>query len=315
MKIRVLHSETQTEVKELNLAHAIPEGESCFVGRSQKSGLILDSTNVSRLHGKFLHQDGDYYFCDLGSSNGSMVKGELAVANQNYRLQPGDVIRIGEYILLLEAIPEEVEELPATVVGNLDTTVVAGYGALPNFDLSAISQPEEDVPLVEAEVVSEEISAIVKIDASALDETDLRSQTNALFSAINQRIIAELKAAGNLTRETYLKAIRRARESVEKETLIDSEHFEQNAEKYWQSVTKGTSDLGAKLGAATMRGAAELGGRLNAAVRAALREFIAPTSQPSRPPASPNSEAEAAGSTQSEEPELGDQLREDEDLE
>jgi hypothetical protein len=93
-----------------------------------------------------------------------------------------------------------------------------------------------------------------------------------------------------LTREIYLKAIRKARESVEQNTLIDSDQFEQNAEKYWQSVTKGTSDLGAKLGAATMRGSAELGGRLNAAVKAALREFVAPHPKTNIPPETPNPE-------------------------
>ncbi len=300
MKIKVLHSETQAEVKELNLAHAIAEGESCFVGRSQNSGLVLDSNNISRLHGKFSCQDGHYYFCDLGSSNGSMIKGELAVANQNYPLQPGDIVRIGEYVLILEAIPESVEELPATVIGNLDATVVAGYGALPNFAASAISEveekpeeekeEEEDVQVVEAKVVSEESFASVKIESAPLDEFDLRTQTGALFTAINQRVVAELRTAGNLTRETYLKAIRKARESVEQNTLIDSDQFEQNAEKYWQSVTKGTSDLGAKIGAATLRGAVQLGGRLNAAVKAALREFIAPSPKADIPSEIPNPE-------------------------
>jgi predicted component of type VI protein secretion system len=295
MKIKVLHSETQAEVKELNLAHVIAEGESFFVGRSQNSGLVLDSSNVSRLQGKFSCEDGSYYFCDLGSSNGSMIKGELAVANQNYLLQPGDVLRIGEYVLILEEIPQVAEELPATVIGNLDTTVVAGYGALPNFDINAIPQLEgeetpEEVQAVEAEIVSEESFAIVKVEPPLLNEYDLRAQTGALFTAINQRVIGELRAAGNLTRETYLKAIRKARESVEQNTLIDSDQFEQNAEKYWQSVTRGTSDLGAKLGAATMRGAVELGGRLNSAVKAALREFVAPHPKAETPPETLNPE-------------------------
>jgi predicted component of type VI protein secretion system len=294
MKIKVLHSETQAEVKELNLAHVIAEGESCFVGRSQNSGLVLDSNNVSRLHGKFLCQEGRYYFCDLGSSNGSMIKGSLAVANQNYLLQPGDIVRIGEYVLMLEAIPESVEELPATVIGNMDATVVGGHGALPNFDVGSIPQLKEELEasqLVEAEVIQKESFAIVKVESPALDEHDLRGQTGALFTAINQRVISELRAAGNLTRETYLKAIRKARESVEQNTLIDSEQFEQNAEKYWQSITQGTSDLRAKLSAATMRGATELGGRLNAAVKAALREFIAPHPRTGTSSETPNPEA------------------------
>lgn len=45
MKIKILHSETQAE-KELNLDHAIADGEECFVGRSPNSALVLDSANA-----------------------------------------------------------------------------------------------------------------------------------------------------------------------------------------------------------------------------------------------------------------------------
>jgi pSer/pThr/pTyr-binding forkhead associated (FHA) protein len=279
MKIKVLHSETQAEVKELNLAHVIAEGESCFVGRSDNSGLTLEGSSVSRLHGKFSCQDGRYYFCDMGSSNGSMIGGELAIVNQNYQLEPGDVIRVGDYVLVLEAVPELPEELAATVVGNLDTTVVSGYGALPDFSsLSTEANEVESSQVVEAEIVPEESLAIVRVEPQDPDR-ELSTQTAALFSAINRRVVSELKAAGNLTRDTYLKAIRKARESVEQNKLVDPEEFEQNAEKYWQSLTKGTSNLGARIGAATVQGASELSSRLNAAAKAAFREFLAPNSK------------------------------------
>jgi pSer/pThr/pTyr-binding forkhead associated (FHA) protein len=292
MKIKVLHSETQAEVKELNLAHVIAEGESCFVGRSDNSGLTLEGPSVSRLHGKFSRRDGLYYFCDMGSSNGSMVKGELATANRDYQLEAGDVIRVGDYVLLLEAVPELPEELAATVVGNLDTTVVAGYGALPDFSstLSTESEEAESAQVVEAEIVPEESLAIVRVEPQD-PEGELSTQTAALFSAINRRVVSELKAAGNLTRDTYLNAIRKARESVEQNKLVDPEQFEQNAEKYWQSLTKGTSNLGSRIGAATVQGASELGSRLNAAAKAAFREFLAP--KPKTDKLSDNSQTEA----------------------
>lgn len=284
MKIKVLHSETQAEIKELNLTYALREGESCFVGRSQNSGLVLESPSVSRLHAKFLHENGQYYFCDLGSSNGSIVKGEVASANQNYLLQPGDVIRLGDFVLLLEATPELSEDLAQTVIGSLDSTVVAGYtypiAGIP-MDITSDSQlqvdepnsEEESEPVIVAELVENESSAIVRIEPPEVDY-NLQGQTKALFTAINQRVIAELKAAGNLTRDTYLKAIRKARESVERDRLIDPDQFEREAEKYWHSLARNTSELGARLGAVAAKGASNLGNRLGAAAKAAWNEFV-----------------------------------------
>lgn len=271
MKVKVLHSETQAALKELNLSHAIADGETCFVGRAQSSGLLLDSSRVSRLHGQFSRQDGQYYFSDLGSSNGSTIQGTPAIASQPYLLHPGDVIRIGEFILMLEAIPEQPEELDATVVGGLDETVVGG------FAIPTIVEPDQPEPqeVLEVEVLPLESSALVKVEPQPLEPTPM-TQTQALFAAINQRVISELKAAGNLTRDTYLKAIQRAKDSVENKRLIDPEQFEKEADKHWQSIAKGTSELGGQLGTAAIKGASEVGKRLGAAAKAAWKGFLAP---------------------------------------
>lgn len=66
--------------------------------------LVLDSANVSRLHGKFLRQDGHSSFYDLGSSNGSIINGEKVTVNQANVLKAGDIIRLGDFVLLLEDV-------------------------------------------------------------------------------------------------------------------------------------------------------------------------------------------------------------------
>ncbi|MBE9181982.1 FHA domain-containing protein [Oculatella sp. LEGE 06141] len=283
MKIKVLHSETQAETKELNLTHAIADGEECFVGRSPNSGLVLEGSNISRLHAKFWCQDGQYYFCDLGSSNGSMINGNLAIANQQHLLQLGDTLRIGDFVLLLEATSRPTEDLAETVVSGLDATVVTGYpGGTAPVDSTASSEPETE-QVIHAELVNEESSAIVKVEVPEPEpEDDLQTQTKALFVAINARVVAELRAAGNLTRETYLKAIRNARESVEHNKLIDPVQFEKEAEKQWQFITKNTVRMGTQLGSVARQGAVQLGSRLGAAAKAAWREFLAPQSKPSQ---------------------------------
>ncbi|HEY9660784.1 MAG TPA: FHA domain-containing protein [Allocoleopsis sp.] len=314
MKVKVLNTQTQVEIREMNLGDSIDRSGECLLGRSPNSGLVLDSPDVSRLHAKFLHQHGQYYFCDLGSSNGSIVQGGVATANQNYLLQPGDVVRLGDFVLLLEATPEPSEELAPTVIGGLDATVIAGY-TNPVTPINASSdstsqadesnQREENEPVIVAELVEEESAAIVRVEPREADYS-LHGQTKALFTAINQRVIAELKAAGSLTRDTYLKAIRKARESVERDRLIDPDQFEKEAEKYWQSVARNTSVLGARLGATAAKGASNLGSRLGAAAKAAWSEFLAhqpesraqqleaaeeETSPPERPTRPPESQA------------------------
>ncbi len=154
MKLKVFNSQTLSEVKELNLALATRIQGECIVGRSPNAGLVIDSPDVSRLHGKFLYQDGDYYFCDLGSRNGSIVNGYLAQTNQSYKLKAGDVIRIGEFVLTIEEISSVPEDLPETVYKSLDATVFSGLREAANLNVSEIpNQPQEAVNQVSESVI------------------------------------------------------------------------------------------------------------------------------------------------------------------
>jgi pSer/pThr/pTyr-binding forkhead associated (FHA) protein len=118
MKIIVFYSEKQNKVNDINLTLATAINGEYIVGRSRQSGIVLDSSDVSRQHGKFFLQNEDYYYSDLGSANGSLINNKLAKKNQSYLLKAGDVIRIGEFFLIMEAISEEIEALPATVLSS-----------------------------------------------------------------------------------------------------------------------------------------------------------------------------------------------------
>jgi methylglyoxal synthase len=127
MKVKVFDSQTLGEVKELNLALVTKIDGECAIGRAPHSGLVLESPDVSRLHGKFLIKDGEYFFSDLGSVNGSIVNGKNAEINQRYPLKVGDVIRLGEFVLIMEDISEVAEELPETVISSIDATIISGW--------------------------------------------------------------------------------------------------------------------------------------------------------------------------------------------
>jgi hypothetical protein len=106
-------------------------------------------------------------------------------------------------------------------------------------------------------------SALVEISSDTNDlveremhgESDeLKRETKALIDALKKRAQSEANAAGNLTRDTYLNAVRSARESIEQHKLVDRERIaysikliQMDAEKNWESIVKEISTLGDRL--------------------------------------------------------------------
>lgn len=85
-------------------------------------------------------------------------------------------------------------------------------------------------------------------------DDDLQRETKALIDALKKRAQVEAQSAGSLTRETYLSAVRRARETIEGNPLIERERLEYSwhsiqmeAEKNWDSVVKEVAELGDRL--------------------------------------------------------------------
>jgi methylglyoxal synthase len=117
MKVKIYYAEIAPELEstEFDLNSVKIKGE-CSIGRSPECGLVLEGPDLSRQHAKFLSRDGNYYFSDLGSRNGSLFNGELAEPNREYLLNSGDKIRIGDFILNIE----QEEELAATVFKVID---------------------------------------------------------------------------------------------------------------------------------------------------------------------------------------------------
>ena len=102
MKLKISNSPTQNELEEIDLSLTTRRGVEYLIGRSPDSDLVLDSEDVSRHHGKFFSQSGNYYFSDLGSRNGTIINGKIAEKNHSYILKNGDIIRIGDFALMME---------------------------------------------------------------------------------------------------------------------------------------------------------------------------------------------------------------------
>ena len=105
LKIKVINYETGESYERKLTPGALTKREF-IIGRYPICNLILSSPEVSRMHAKVECKMGQYYFTDLGSTCGSQINGEEVFPNQPLLLKPNDVIRIGDFILLLH---EEVE--------------------------------------------------------------------------------------------------------------------------------------------------------------------------------------------------------------
>jgi methylglyoxal synthase len=195
MKVKITYLPTPNEVNELDLMVATtPKGE-CIIGRSPDCDLPLESPDVSRIHGKFFVQGSNYYYCDTGSRNGSIINKKLAEKNQPYVLKHGDSIQIGDYILTMEGITPKAEQLPETVfrvidpalfsrpiseninvanIANQESEVVS---QTPSATFDAVSLPDEEIIAASDSSIAEEIENIAtkspEIEAdTAVTESD-----------------------------------------------------------------------------------------------------------------------------------------------
>ena len=103
LKTKVVNYHT-SEFYEETLAPKSSGRNECLIGRHPSCDLILNSPEVSRVHGRVLFQNSKCYFTDLGSTDGSRINNEEAQINQSYLLKPDDSIRIGGFVLLVEEV-------------------------------------------------------------------------------------------------------------------------------------------------------------------------------------------------------------------
>lgn len=115
--------------------------------------------------------------------------------------------------------------------------------------------------------VSPQTNELVE-NAMAGESDELKQETKALIDALKKRAQSEAQSAGTLTREAYLGAVRRARDVLESNQLIEKDRIEysfnliqKEAEKNFESILKEI---------------AQLGDRLADAAKAAWEAFTAP---------------------------------------
>lgn len=79
------------------------EKSELFIGRDLSNDIVINDPEVSRRHARLVLQGGSFILEDLGSTNGSFIKGQRL--SGPYLLNPGDLITFGERInLMFEAV-------------------------------------------------------------------------------------------------------------------------------------------------------------------------------------------------------------------
>jgi methylglyoxal synthase len=185
MKVKVSYSPNLSEVNEVDLTPESTTRGEWLIGRSPDSDLLLDSPDISRVHAKFFVKGGNYYFSDLGSRNGSIFNGKQAEKDRLYSLSDGDVIRIADYVLILEAVAP-VYEQPETVFRIIDPSLFSRPRSPENVSAANVANPAPEVANEVSAPINQELETpelnLVSLETSEISE--ISTQPDDVISVV-----------------------------------------------------------------------------------------------------------------------------------
>ena len=179
------------------------------IGRGDKATFRIPHGRISRRHCELLEENGTVYVRDLGSTNGTMLKGTMLPSRTKTRVPSGSLLSLGglifrveyqgsvaqppvdaaEPIDFLEAEPEaellepalEAEPLESLVELELDTAAeleAESFESLVELEAEPISaaeaddfflEPDDELPEAEAEADAEPLVELEADDAEELE--------------------------------------------------------------------------------------------------------------------------------------------------
>lgn len=172
LKIKLVDPNTPDQIKDVDLKPESKPNQECLIGRFVNCDLVLESAEVSRMHGKVSMKNRNYYFADLGSRGGSRINGEKVQINQDYLLKPSDKIQIGRFVLMISQIGSQEDKTVVEKKGEQLSRRQPNSQAVP---LSSPSFAKKYMPLAMLE--SSELQRWVKGELTVncigvIDETD-----------------------------------------------------------------------------------------------------------------------------------------------
>ena len=124
-EIIIIDTRKPQETKTVQLNPENQLNQECLVGRDERCCIVLNDTLASRTHGKIAFRNGNYYYSDLGSRNGTKINNEDAQLNQEYLLKPSDTIALGNHLLWIKAIAGEEAEVSPSLTPEQYTPLAA----------------------------------------------------------------------------------------------------------------------------------------------------------------------------------------------
>lgn len=115
-----------------------------LIGRHPSCDLVLDSVEVSRIHGRIWYQDGQCFFTDLGSTVGSQIDKQEVGINQVHPLKQDSLLRIGGYVLTITTMPTD--DCANQIQSSAETTLTSSplrQGGAENLTVRCIQVIEE----------------------------------------------------------------------------------------------------------------------------------------------------------------------------
>ena len=131
------------------------------------------------------------------------------------------------------------------------------------------TEPNNNLETTSVEVISNNPTLVQQQDEQP--QSEIKQETLALIEAIRTKAQSEAQKAGDFARESYLDAVRKAKEEVDKLNLFDPKRIDDalkqvqgEVEKDWDALAKQVTTLG---------------DRLNEAAKAAWDKLTAPRSE------------------------------------
>ncbi|NUP07197.1 MAG: sigma 54-interacting transcriptional regulator [Polyangiaceae bacterium] len=90
----------------------LPVRGRCVIGRSREADITVDHTSVSRRHA-VLEIDTGLVWEDLGSANGTRVRGRVLIAGERVHVGWGEAVEVGSTLVMVRA-PHDAEKSPST---------------------------------------------------------------------------------------------------------------------------------------------------------------------------------------------------------
>jgi len=178
------------------------------IGREEGNLIQLNDHRVSRHHLKIHESSSAVLMTDLQSTNGTKVNGELV---RVWQLQPGDLVTLGQSILLFGSAAEIAERLETLKGTDLSAAVNMGTGGDESDFLNRTLDTKEPPWVQSSQLLAREIfsgmepselSALQKLSLPPLPK-DLSPQQAAQMEAFLQYLHLRLRHLVATVRSTH----------------------------------------------------------------------------------------------------------------